>query len=447
MPGLDPAEWIAVSNGTTTVAFNEERIGITDPDVFIRAESRPPNATPHQICYVERLPDTDQSDWNPTSGKLVRVFELVDYPSRVAVHRFCASLIGYPFTVAVTANQIEFVKGLRQSLTAGKAGEEQNTATNLGLQFTRVGRHCPDRCEYLETYGVVRPYMNAQYNRIDSFNRLFLNCSRIDSCIGRGGRGTKTLANVGTVLTRQALNAMPDYLVGTEPRFLYEPTYERFTIRVVYELLPYVCPARPTETSGGAIITEADRFTVKTRRNVTELLSGNFGDPGSSTLMWDISTQPGEPPSGKKVVDNNVPPGNQTSVIVIKQEITFLWQDVPQDCFNFAFIEACFGRVNAQAVSSYENGEVVLYEAETLLLVACEKKPTRSSAGRFCWDLEFKFLYSPNYSTVDGKAKGWNWLSNGRGYYQKIIRKSGDPLYRSFHYPDLFRQITAITQL
>lgn len=429
----DPKYWATVINGVVTPS--QERLGITSDLLFIRSETRD-QFNKFRIAYVERLPDTDQSGGAASEYKVMRCFELMDYPSRVELHRFCASLVGYPFVVKQEALTEQFM-GLHQAASTG-VPTEQPVAANRTIDFFRVGRHLPHRIDYLETYGTNdgSVYSADNGNFVDVYNTNFLHATKIENCIGRGARGSTMLGT--NVSTRVAIGGHADFYNDNAPGYRPYPQFETYKLNVVFEMLPFASRTRINELAIQG--PEYNRYVVKRGRTITETITGSFNDPSASQIVWDPNTLSGEPPTAAKYTDPKVPVANQNSRVVSSTDIEWTWYDVPGPAFSMQFIEAAYGRINALDVISEENGEFITYKAGTLLFVHCNRTPSKSISGRPTWNLTFRFIYKPNYGT-DGVAKGHNWFINPYGYFQRVRRKNFDDYYRSFHFPDLFRRL------
>ena len=86
------------------------------------------------------------------------------------------------------------------------------------------------------------------------------------------------------------------------------------------------------------------------------------------------------------------------------------------------------GTVNTAILTPTTPGMTALsFQPETLLYQPPTMSRRLTSEGASLWDLQFRFVYRPNFDTDTGDALGWNhfWKARSRNFFQ-IQNKDGD---------------------
>lgn len=167
------------------------------------------------------------------------------------------------------------------------------------------------------------------------------------------------------------------------------------------------------------------RYITKLEKPSVQILSINKGH------MWLLDTQP-------------VPLLEGFPRRLPQREIIYTWHQVPLLAYPRKVIDSALGCINSVAFDGHE--------PETLYFDAADPRPSPSGFSidgepLFLYDVQFKFIYKPNYDLdiIPVTARGWNWVlrkkQNGKFGFVKMNSEpdgTGTSAFASFDFRKLF---------
>lgn len=126
------------------------------------------------------------------------------------------------------------------------------------------------------------------------------------------------------------------------------------------------------------------------------------------------------PPAGQQPVP--IPMG--FGLVQPRTELEYTWLEVPDAGVPWSLITGggdlpgslALGKLNSTAFDEAYWGRLA-FAPETLLLVDIKIDEHVNVLGDLAFNITYKMIYSPNYSTVNGGNRGWNWFV---GYLQPL---------------------------